>query len=455
MKPVRAARFYIAVALLGTSCEAPFQTSGSGEARPDSVPSDTALDIPPPAGTSDTDSTRPTTDSVARPSDSASGPGGLDSGVVRGGGIRAVPVFDPAQVPLERPVWFGALPGRSEAYIALEQFTGTVVLISRTAQGWGRSDFLKLAVRQEGELGLLGIAFHPRFAENRKYYVQYVPRDGSLTTVIEEREADAGLLKDAGKPARTILRLAQPYQNHKSALPVFGPKDGYLYVPVGDGGATVAGQDSSRLLGKILRLDVAAPDSFRIPADNPFRDRAGIRPEIWALGVRNPWRWSFDALTGEMWIGDVGEDQREEIDIAEAGDNLGWGAMEGGFCHAAECAGVWKAPVMDFTRDKLTVVIGGYVYRGDAASPWYGAYFFADYASHAVWVMRRGADGKAAGTAGAETASGEARKLLSLPTAPSSFGADAAGNLYVVGHGNGVIYRLEADPGATVGSGRL
>jgi glucose/arabinose dehydrogenase len=442
MKPAWAACACIAAVFFASSCEVPFQTSGEGRPRSDSLPADTILDIhPPPADTGDTVS-----GPVRPPPDSVTGPAGLDSGIARGGGIRAVPVFDPAQVPLERPVWFGALPGRSDAYIVLEQFTGIVALIRPTAQGWGRSEFLKLAVRQEGEMGLLGIAFHPRFAENRKYYVQYVPRDGSLATVIEEREADASLLKDAGKPARTILRIAQPYQNHKSALPAFGPKDGYLYVPVADGGATVAGQDGSRLLGKILRIDVAAPDSFRVPDDNPFRDRAGIRPEIWALGVRNPWRWSFDALTGEMWIGDVGEDQREEIDIARAGDNLGWGAMEGTFCHAdTGCGSGSQAPLMDFTRDKLTILIGGYVYRGDPASPWYGAYFFADYASHAVWVLRRGADGKAS----------EARKLLLLPTAPASFGVDAAGNLYLTGHGNGVIYRLEADPGQAENSGRL
>lgn len=450
MKPIGLACVGLAAALFASNCEAPFQDPAGGSQRSDSIPKDSAggsgvdtvSTVHPPPG-----EVIPPSDTV--PSDSAPDPAGSDSGIIRGGGIRAVPLFDPAQVPLERPVWFGSVPGRSDAFIALEQFAGTVALIRPTAQGWGRSDFLKLEVKQEGEMGLLGIAFHPRFPENRKYYVNYVPRDvaqdGSLTTVIEEREADATLLRDAGKPARTILRIAQPYQNHKSALPAFGPKDGYLYVPVADGGATVAGQDGSRLLGKILRIDVSAPDSFSIPADNPFRDRPGMRPEIWASGVRNPWRWSFDALTGEMWIGDVGEEQREEIDIAAAGDNLGWGAMEGGYCHAAACDGGWKAPVMDFTRDKLTIVIGGYVYRGDTASPWYGTYFFADYASHSVWVLRRDAGGKAS----------EARKLLSLPTAPSSFGTDAAGNLYVVGHGTGRIYRLEADPGEAKGSGRL
>lgn len=385
----------------------------------------------------------PPVDSVI---DSATTPVGLDSGFVSGGGIRAVPVFDKAQVPLANPVWFGALPGRTETYIALEQYTGTVVVIRRSDSGWSRSEFLKLAVRGDGEMGLLGIAFHPRFAENRKYYVHYVPQSGALATVLEEHEADATLLKDSGKPGRLILKLAQPYQNHKSALPAFGPKDGYLYVPTGDGGATVSAQDRSQLLGKILRLDVNAPDSFRVPADNPFVGQAGVRPEIWAYGMRNPWRWSFDAATGDMWIGDVGEDQREEIDIPQAGANLGWGWMEGNRCREPDsCRPSMQAPLIDFTRDQLTVIVGGYVYRGNPASPWYGAYFFGDYAGHALWVLRRGADGKATDT----------QKLLSLPSAISSFGTDAAGNLYLVGHTNGIIYRLEADSGSSPGRGRL
>jgi glucose/arabinose dehydrogenase len=263
--------------------------------------------------------------------------------------------------------------------------------------------------------------------------------------VIEEHLADASLLRDGGKAPRTVLRIAQPYQNHKGGTLAFGPKDGYLYVPTGDGGATAAGQDRERRLGKILRVDVNAPDSFRVPADNPFVGQAGVRPEIWAWGLRNPWKWSFDALTGELWVGDVGEEQREEIDVAKAGDNLGWGWMEGTYCHEADqCTGALRPPLADFGRGQLTCIIGGYVYRGDPASPWYGTYFFADYGTHAVWGLRRGADGKA----------GEIRKLLTLPTAPSSFGTDAAGNLYVVGYGNGLIYRLEADS-ADPGRGRL
>lgn len=434
--PNRAAGFCVAALLCWSGCDNPFTTTGSGGSHVDSLPADTGLGGHPPADTADTGS--------HPPADSA--PTGLDSGSVRGGGIRAVPVFDGAQVPLADPVWFGPLPGQANAFIALEQYTGTVVLIRRTATGWGRSDFLKLAVRADGEMGLLGIAFHPRFAENRKYYVHYVPQGGALATVLEEREADASFLKDSGKPGRIILELAQPYPNHKSALPIFGPKDGYLYLPTGDGGATVAAQDRSRLLGKILRLDVDAPDSFSVPADNPFIGKEGTRPEIWALGVRNPWRWSFDAATGEMWIGDVGEDVREEIDVAHMGDNLGWGWMEGNSCHQPDsCHGVFQPPLIDFTRDQITVIVGGYVYRGDPASPWYGAYFFADYASHALWTLRRGADGKPTG----------AKKLLTLPAAPASFGTDGAGNLYVIGYSNGIIYRLEADSGSAPGSGRL
>lgn len=421
----------------GSGCDNPFTTPGNGGSRTGSLPADTGSGGHPPGDTG----------ASGHPPADTSTPAGLDSGFIRGGGIRAVPVFDKAKIPLANPVWFGALPGRADAYIALEQYTGTVVLITRSDSGWSRSEFFKLAVRGDGEMGLLGIAFHPRFAENRKYYLHYVPPSGELATVIEEREADASLLKDSGKPGRLVIKLVQPpHPNHKSALPVFGPKDGFLYLATGDGANTNAGQDRAQLLGKVLRLDVDAPDSFRVPADNPFVGRAGIRPEIWAVGVRNPWRWSFDALTGEMWIGDVGEDVREEIDVAHAGDNLGWGWMEGNSCHQSDsCHAAFQPPLIDFTRDQLTVVIGGYVYRGDAASPWYGAYFFADHASHALWSLRRGADGKPADT----------QKLLTLPASPSSFGTDGAGNLYVVGYSNGVIYRLEADSGSAPGRGRL
>lgn len=450
-----AASLGVAAMLAWFGCDNPFTTPGSADASAGSLCVDTSLArCHRPSDSTDTAvSVRPADsshagDSVATPVlDSTTTPVGLDSGFVAGGGIRAVPVFDKARVPLANPVWFGALPGRKEAYIALEQYTGTVVLITRTDTGWGRSEFFKVAVRADGEMGLLGIAFHPRFAENRKYYLHYVPQGGDLATVIEEREADATLLKDSGKPGRLVIRIVQPpHPNHKSALPIFGPKDGYLYVPVADGGNTNAAQDRSQLLGKILRLDVDVPDSFRVPADNPFVGRQGIRPEIWALGVRNPWRWSFDAATGEMWIGDVGEDVREEIDVAHAGDNLGWGWMEGNSCHQTDsCHAAFQPPLIDFTRDQLTVIIGGYVYRGDPASPWYGAYFFADHASHSLWSLRRGPDGKSADT----------KKLLTLPASPSSFGTDGAGNLYVAGYASGVIYRLEADSGSAPGRGRL
>lgn len=428
-KPDWAASACFAVLLVWSGCDNPFTTRGGDGSRADSLPIDTS------AGP------------VHPPADSATTPTGLDTGFARGGGVRAVPVFDKAQVPLANPVWFGALPGQTDAYIALEQYSGTVVLIRRGDSGWSRSEFLKLAVRGDGEMGLLGIAFHPRFAENRKYYVHYVPESGELATVLEEHEADATLLKDSGKPGRLILKLIQPpHPNHKSALPLFGPKDGYLYLATGDGGNTNAAQDRSQLLGKILRLDVDAPDSFRVPADNPFVGQAGARPEIWAYGMRNPWRSSFDAATGDMWIGDVGEADREEIDIPHAGANLGWGHMEGNHCRDADsCLPSMQPPLIDFTRDQLTIIVGGYVYRGDPASPWYGAYFFADYASHSLWVLRRGADGNPSDT----------RKLLGLPTAISSFGTDAAGNLYLVGYSNGVIYRLEADSGSSPGRGRL
>lgn len=429
---------------LAIACDPPFSTGTV-------APSDKVNSIAGPVDSVPADKVpvKPRPDSTVVPEDSLKPavPAGRDSGAVAAGGFAAVPVFDPDVVPLEKPVWFGNLPGRNDAYLVLEQYAGTVSLIRKSGSAWAKSAFLKVAVRAEGEMGLLGIAFHPRFADNRKYYVHYVPAAGAMRTLIEEREADAGLLKDAGKAPRRILSIPQPYQNHKAGTIGFGPKDGYLYVPTGDGGATAAGQDRMSLLGKVLRVDVNAPDSFRVPADNPFIGRAGTRPEIWALGLRNPWKWSFDPVTGVLWAGDVGETEREEIDKVGAGANLGWGFLEGTFCHAdAGCAaGGMQPPLLEFGRGEVSVIIGGNVYRGDPASPHYGAYFFADYASREIWMLPRQGEGHASA----------ARKILTLPSAPASFGTDASGNLYLVGHGNGVVYRLEATDSGGKPRGRL
>lgn len=365
--------------------------------------------------------------------------------------VTAVPFFDPAEVPLEKPVWFGEMPGKPGTYLVLERM-GVVALVSPAKKSdsgkakWTRSDFLKIAVNGEGEMGLLGIAFHPDFADNRKYYLNYNPRSVlPLVTVIEERQADSAFSRDSGKPPRQVMRIPQTKNgNHKGGTIAFGPKDGFLYVGMGEGGESILAQDKRSLLGKMLRVDVNAPDSFRVPLDNPFVDEAGTRPEIWAFGLRNPWKWSFDPATGELWAGDVGETAREEINLVAKGANLGWPFREGTVCQEPDsCSrpGLIN-PVMELGRAHSTTLIGGMVFRGNASSPFNGAYFFADFELRTLWAMRPEVGKPLA-----------FQRLLTLPDRPTSFGMDSQGNLFVTGYDDGIIYRLESPDLKGMGTG--
>ncbi|MCD6025437.1 MAG: hypothetical protein K0Q91_2353 [Fibrobacteria bacterium] len=244
-----------------------------------------------------------------------------------------------------RPVALAEIPAHPEHYLVVEQ-PGNIVLVRPVhapggGRGWEKSSFAVLRVAGgrffEDERGLLGLTFHPRFKENGKYYVNYVePANGS--TFIQERQADATRLKDAGKPGRLVLEIAQPYPNHNGGTIGFGP-DGFLYVGTGDGGSggdpENRAQNPRELLGKMLRIDVNHRDpekGYAVPADNPFVNRHKYRPEIWALGLRNPWKWTFQPETGALWVGDVGQNQREEISIVPRGGNLGWRQWEGPWC---------------------------------------------------------------------------------------------------------------------------
>lgn len=351
------------------------------------------------------------------------------------GDVTYSPLFSRSEVSLSSPVYCNEVPGKPGTFIVLEQ-GGEVSVILREDGKWAKREFLKVDAAEGSEVGLLGFAFHPLFATNRKYYLNYND-PATLATLIEERTADASLLKDAGAAPRRILRVEQPATNHKGGTLAFGPKDGYLYVGMGDGGNNRNAQDKSTLLGKILRLDINAPDTFRVPADNPFVGEAGTRGEIWALGLRNPWKWSLDPVTGELWAGDVGTAVREEISLVGKGENLGWPVYEGNNCdpYMGTCPGSgYRAPVLDLARPNAFVIIGGAVYRGNPASAWYGLYFFADINAGSLWVLRQ-ADGKLV----------EYKKLKSPPNGVSSFGTDAAGNIYVVGYYDGLIHRLDSD----------
>ena len=289
-----------------------------------------------------------------------------------------------------------------------------------------------------GERGLLSVAFHPDYAENGDFFVDYTDTNGDTVVARYQVSATDPNRADAAS-AEVILAVDQPAANHNGGLLLFGPKDGYLYVGLGDGGGGNGqnGQDLSTLLGKILRIDVDRPSGdlpYSIPPANPLVDQPGACPEIWALGQRNPWRFSFDRVTGDLWIGDVGSATFEEVNYQPAaspgGENYGWNLMEGHECRAEAGCDEFVAPVSGFDRDEGCVVTGGYVSRGTGMSELEGIYLFADYCSGRVWGLVRDASDAWIRLGPVETG-------LRI----SSFGEDTTGELYAVDI-QGAIYRL-------------
>ena len=307
---------------------------------------------------------------------------------------------------------------------------------------------VKDRVNYGGEKGLLGLALHPNFKKNRRLFVDYTTgaNKSQLKTHISEFRVSDDFKTCDPASEKVILEFDQPYENHNGGNIQFGP-DGFLYIGNGDGGSGNDphgnGQNLNTLLGKILRIDVDHKDGdklYAIPKDNPFAGQPGKRGEIWAYGMRNPWRWSFDRKTGELWCGDVGQNNWEEIDIIEKGKNYGWRIMEG--FHTTP--GVSKPdadqtgltmPVIEYGRkegDKFlgNSVTGGWVYRGKKFPALQGTYIYGDFGSRRICGLRY-ESGKVT----------EHRELGMCPQPPSSFGEDAEGELLVVGHG-GAIWRL-------------
>ncbi|MCA8945108.1 MAG: PQQ-dependent sugar dehydrogenase, partial [Planctomycetes bacterium] len=295
--------------------------------------------------------------------------------------------------------------------------------------------------RRHNEEGLLALAFHPKFKENGYFYVcysQHDPRRGLVSRFTWDKRKD----EVADTSETVILNISQPYGNHNGCTLVFGP-DGYLYASFGDGGSAGdpkgSGQDKSSLLGAILRIDVDATDlgkKYAIPEDNPFKDDKDAAPEIWAWGLRNVWRMSFDRKDGTLWAGDVGQNAYEEVDIIVKGGNYGWNKREGTHDYrGGDKAKDMIDPVAEYGRNKGISITGGYVYRGEAQKSLQGIYLYADYGTGRVWGLKWDAEKEKVDTL---------EEIGHFPRATiSSFGEDAKGELYVCGHRVGAIYRIE------------
>jgi glucose/arabinose dehydrogenase len=295
-----------------------------------------------------------------------------------------------------------------------------------------------------GERGLLGLAFHPNFKTNHRIYVNFTNPSGD--TAINEYRVTSNPDRVSTTTARRIITIDQPYANHNGGNLAFGP-DGYLYIGMGDGGSGGdpgnRAQNVNSLLGKMLRINIngtSGSRQYRIPSSNPWVGRTG-RDEIWARGLRNPWRWSFDRTTGYLWIGDVGQARYEEIDRSTKGThgagwgvNYGWRVMEGRHCYvpSSGCNTSGKTlPLVEYSHDYGCSVTGGFVYRGSAYPMLRGGYFFADYCSGAIWTV-------------SAVATSPARRTFLLDTNMniSSFGESQSGELYLVDHSGGGVYRV-------------
>ena len=293
--------------------------------------------------------------------------------------------------------------------------------------------------RAEGERGLLGLAFPPGFAQSQRFYVNYTDLSGD-TIVAQYRVTSNPDIAD-GSSEVVLFNIDQPFSNHNGGQLRFGP-DGYLYIGMGDGGSggdpLGHGQNRATLLGKMLRVDVESqPGTVRIPPDNPFAGQGSVRPEIWAIGLRNPWRYSFDRATGDLWIADVGQDNWEEVSFQPAssrgGENYGWNRMEGAHCYrAASCnmSGL-VLPVAEYSHADGCSITGGSVYRGRMSPGLRGTYIYGDLCTGRIWGVTR---------QGSTFAN---RLLIRAALAITTFGEDEAGEVYVADAGAGRILRIE------------
>ncbi|MEK7761126.1 MAG: PQQ-dependent sugar dehydrogenase [Nitrospirota bacterium] len=295
---------------------------------------------------------------------------------------------------------------------------------------------IKERVLLGGEQGLLGLAFHPEYRLNGRFFVNYTRKDDGATVIAEYHRSEQVDL--AGREERVLALIPQPYPNHNGGMIAFGP-DGYLYIGMGDGGSggdpQNRAQNKNELLGKLLRIDMNNLIPYGIPTDNPFV-RGQERPEVFALGLRNPWRFSFDRDTGDLWLADVGQNKWEEVNVVRKGGNYGWRVMEGFHCfNLPEPCGKenFTSPLLEYDHQGgRCSITGGYVYRGRSVSELAGLYIYGDYCSGEIFAVHTAKGGRIVG---------EPWLLVKSKARISSFGEDDAGEIYVLDH-KGAVYQL-------------
>ena len=350
-----------------------------------------------------------------------------------------VPGLEVVVTGLSFPLFLTTPPGDSNRLFVVERGGRIRIVKNGTLLA---AAFLDLSSRitSGGEQGLLGLAFHPQYAQNGVLVVNYTNPNGDtrvsrFTVSSDPDRADGG-------SEQVILGVGQPFTNHNAGMVAFGP-DGFLYIALGDGGSggdpQGNGQDPTTLLGSILRVDIDGGTPYAIPPSNPFATSSTFRPEIWAYGLRNPWRFSFDRLNGDLYIADVGQSAREEINVQPAasagGENYGWDIMEGSICFSPSpgCNQTGLTlPVLDYNHTQGCSVTGGYVYRGAAIPAIQGRYFYADFCGG--WIRSfRYQNGQVS----------EDTQWFSQVGSITSFGEDAVGELYVT-VSSGSVYKIES-----------
>ncbi|MEM7387733.1 MAG: PQQ-dependent sugar dehydrogenase, partial [Verrucomicrobiota bacterium] len=349
-----------------------------------------------------------------------------------------------------KPVWFGEHPVLDEAFIIAEKSNASLWLLEKQGAEETKKLFVNILdeVHVTADEGLLGVAFHPDFPMNRKYYFMHEEMVGEQRRmVIGERVARADLRADSGRPTRRVFTYDVGTIVHHGGGLEFGP-DGYLYIGMGDGGPQGDpqghAQDPNFPAGKLFRLDVNRRDpgkEYAIPSDNPFvREEAERMAEVFAYGLRQPWRFSFDPANGDLWVADVGQNRFEEICIVRAGENHGWNVFEGFELYSTAYRkddAKYVPPVVSFRRRHGASVTGGYVYRARPDSPFHGVYICGDYETKRLWGITQ-----------------NDRKLETIfeigqsPDRIVSFGQDREGEIYFIGYDTGVVYRIDFE-GAT------